>query len=115
MQHTFDEITQRRIADFNHRLEAIAAEHNEALYMASAHALLRDMESLRPPPPLPKQVVSMVGRLGRRIGQRLRPQRSNWQAEPYPFRADPDPLVVIDGTFRVIEPDEIIENEEDLA
>ena len=27
----------------------------------------------------------------------------------------PGPLVVIDGTFRVIEPDEIIENGEDLA
>jgi hypothetical protein len=114
MDQKFDKRTQQQIANFSQRLEAIAAEHAQALHMASAHALMRDMESLCPSPPLSKQIVSVVGRLGRRVGQRLRRRRSNWQAKPHPFGAEPDPLVVIDGTFRVIAPDEMIEIEEDV-
>jgi hypothetical protein len=105
MAQTFDETTQQMVEKFNSRLEAMTVEHANILSHISAFSLLKDLEALQPPPPLSTRVWRGVGKAGKWVGLRVSHGRGQ-QPE-----LDAPPLVVIEGTYRVLD-DELPQTED---
>lgn len=91
--------------EFTQRLQEMATYHAQTLGYISAFSLLKDLEALQPPPPLPTRVWRGIGKAGKWVGH-LMFHRGSQQAVP-----DATPLVVIEGTYRVLD-DELPQTKE---
>ena len=114
MDQALDETRQQRLAEFQCRLETLLAEHTMALHLASARAVAADLRNLRPGPPFPRRVRRGGGKLVKWKGRKLLVRRGGRQPVENPFQTDAPaaPVVVVEGTYRVIATGEEFETKE---
>lgn len=114
MDQALDETRQQRLAEFQCRLETLLGEHTTALHVASARAVAADLRNLRPRPPFPRRVRRGGGRLVRWMGRKLLVRRGGRRPASSPFHTDAPaaPVVVVEGTYRVIATGEVFETQE---
>ena len=114
MDQVLDETRQQRLAEFHARLEVLLAEHTTALHLASARAVAADLRNLRPRPPFPRRVRRGGGRSVKWMGRKPLVRRGGRQpvANPLHTEAPAAPVVVLEGTYRVIATGEVFETEE---
>ena len=114
MDQVHDETRQQRLGEFQCRLETLLGEHTTALHLASARAVAADLRNLQPRPPFPRRVRRGGGRLVKWMGRKPLVRRGGRRPASSPFGTKPTaaPVVVVEGTYRVITTGEVFETEE---